>query len=130
MKQITPDITGKAAASASQDKLASSMGSGALDVFATPAMVALMENAACNALLDYLEPGETTVGTELNIKHTSATPAGMDVHAEAVLTGINGREFTFNVKAYDEAGLIGEGEHKRFLVFTETFMAKTNSKKA
>ena len=128
MKDIKTGITGIAEASAEKDKLASSMGSGALDVFATPAMVALMENAAAGALAEYLEGDETTVGTELNIAHTSATPAGMKVRAEAVLTAVNGREFTFDVTASDEAGLIGKGTHKRFLVYGEKFLAKTNSK--
>lgn len=130
MKQITTGITGKAETAAAPERLASAMGSGALDVFATPAMIALMENAACNALASYLEKDETTVGTEMNVKHISATPADMKVSAEAVLTGVNGREFTFDVKAYDEAGLIGEGTHKRFLVTAERFMAKTNSKRS
>ena len=128
MKDITIGTTGTSETSATNDKLASTMGSGALDVFATPAMVALMENAAAGLLSDYLEGDETTVGTELNISHSSATPAGMKVRAEAVLTAVNGREFSFDVSAYDEAGLIGKGTHKRFLVFGEKFLAKTNSK--
>ena len=89
-----------------------------------------MEKSACNAVSDYLEGDETTVGTELNVKHVSATPEGMKVWAEAELTAVNGREFTFAVKAYDESGLIGEGEHKRFLVYGERFTAKAESKKA
>ena len=91
-------------------------------------MVMLMEKSACNCLAEYLENDETTVGTEINIKHVSATPENMKVSAEAVLTEINGREFTFSVKAYDESGLIGEGQHKRFLVFGEKFTAKAKSK--
>ncbi len=128
MKDIITGISGKAEAEVSSDKLASAMGSGSLDVFATPAMVALMEKSACNCLEKFLENDETTVGTELNIKHTSATPNGMNVTAEAVLTNINGREFTFEVKAFDECGLIGCGLHKRFLVYDEKFTAKTNEK--
>ncbi len=128
MKDIITGISGKAEAEVSSDKLASAMGSGSLDVFATPSMVALMEKSACNCLEKFLENDETTVGTELNIKHTSATPNGMNVTAEAVLTNINGREFTFEVKAFDECGLIGCGFHKRFLVYDEKFTAKTNEK--
>ena len=105
------------------------MGSGSLEVFATPMMTALMEKAACNALSDYLEGDETTVGTMLSITHDSATPEGMKVTAEAELTEINGRELVFNVKAEDECGSIGKGTHKRFVVYSEKFMNKTRSKK-
>lgn len=130
MLEIRTGITGKAAEEATGGKLASAMGSGSLDVYATPAMVALMENAACAAIAEYLEEGETTVGTEMNVKHISATPAGMKVTAEAEVTEVNGREIVFTVKACDEAGVIGDGTHKRFLVTADRFMAKTNSKKA
>lgn len=130
MREIIKGTSGKAAEEAASGKLASAMGSGSLDVYATPAMVALMENAACNAIAEYLEDGETTVGTEMNVKHISATPAGMKVTAEAEVTEVNGREIVFTVKAYDEAGVIGEGTHKRFLVTADRFMTKTNSKKA
>ena len=75
-----------------------------------------------------MENDETTVGTELNVKHVSASPVNSDITAEAELTEVNGREFTFTVKAYDNAGLIGEGTHKRFLVFGEKFTAKAKAK--
>ena len=100
-------------------------GSGGLEVLATPAMIALMENAAFSLLKS---EGADSVGTEMNVKHISATPQGMRVCAEAVLTSVNGRELTFSVKASDESGLIGEGEHKRFLVYGEKFTAKTQAK--
>ncbi|MDE6784887.1 MAG: dihydrolipoamide acyltransferase, partial [Ruminococcus sp.] len=100
MKDITINIKGTSSVEVSEDNLAVTMGSGSLKVFATPAMVALMEKAACSCLSDYLDDGETTVGTEMNIKHTSATPQGMNVTAEAVLKSVNGREFTFEVTAY------------------------------
>jgi predicted thioesterase len=128
MKNICIGSVGKASCLVTDSELASSMGSGSLRVFATPAMVALMEKAACNCLENYLEGDETTVGTELIVKHLSATPCGMNVTAEAVLTEVNGREFVFTVKASDEAGVIGEGVHKRFLVFSEKFTAKTYAK--
>ncbi len=128
MKELKTGIKGIAAVKAEKGNLASSMGSGCLDVFATPAMIALMENAACNALADYLEGDETTVGTALDVQHLSATPEGMDVTAEAVLTEINGREFTFEVTASDSAGLIGKGTHKRFLVYSGKFLEKTKAK--
>lgn len=128
MKEINIDIKGTANTTVNESNFAATMGSGSLKVFATPAMVALMEASACDCLAGYLEEGETTVGTELNIKHISATPDTMNVTAEAVLTAVNGREFTFEVKAYDECGEIGCGTHKRFLVYSEKFTAKTYEK--
>ncbi|MDO4864396.1 MAG: thioesterase family protein [Ruminococcus sp.] len=128
MKDITIGSKGTASVRAEKGNLASAMGSGCLDVFATPAMIALMENAACDCLVEYLEGDETTVGTALDVQHLSATPAGMDVTAEAVLTEVNGREFTFDVTASDGAGLIGKGTHKRFLVYGGRFLEKANSK--
>lgn len=128
MKSIEKNVKGTAETKATADKLAVNMKSGSLKVFATPAMVAIMEEAACNCLADYLESGETTVGTEMNIKHISATPENMNITAEAVLTEINGREFTFEVTAFDECGTIGTGTHKRFLVYSEKFTAKTYAK--
>ncbi len=129
MKEIKTGISAEMSVTAEEKYLASSMGSGSLDVFATPAMIALMENAAALCAEPYLEGDETTVGTELNVKHVSATPNGMKVSAEAVLTEVNGRELVFSVKAFDEAGLIGEGTHKRFVVYGKRFMEKTNAKK-
>ncbi len=125
-----PDIgkKGTAQVKVSRPDLASSMGSGCLDVFATPAMVALMENAACSCIADCLEGDETTVGTALNIEHVSASPEGCTVTAEAVLTGVNGRELTFDVSAHDNAGLIGKGTHKRFVVYAARFTEKAKAK--
>ena len=128
MKEIKTGIKGTATVKAEKGNLASAMGSGCLDVFATPAMIALMENAACNALADFLEDDETTVGTALDVQHLSATPEGMEVTAEAVLTAVNGREFTFDVTASDGAGLIGKGTHKRFIVYSGKFLEKTKAK--
>lgn len=128
MKPVEINIKGTAETTVTADKLALNVGSGSLAVFATPSMTALMEESACNCLADYLDKGETTVGTELNIKHLSATPEGMNVNAEAVLTEINGREFTFEVTVHDESGLIGTGTHKRFLVYSEKFTAKAYEK--
>ena len=107
---------------------AKAMGSGSLEVFATPSMVAIMEKASTIALEPYLESGSTTVGTNMNVAHTSATPVGIKVTAEATVTNVNGREITFDVKAFDEVGLIGEGTHKRFIVYAEKFQSKANAK--
>lgn len=128
MKDIKTNISGTAELKVSDRELAVNVESGSLKVFSTPFMVALMEKSACNCLDEYLENDETTVGTEINVKHVSATPAEMQVTAKAILTEVNGREFVFNVKAFDETGLIGEGTHKRFLVNSEKFIQKTYSK--
>ncbi|MBQ8296438.1 MAG: thioesterase family protein [Ruminococcus sp.] len=128
MKTFNIGISGKAELVTDNSTLAVNVGSGSLEVFATPSMTMLMEKAACCCLADYLENDETTVGTELSVKHLSATPSGMKVYAVAEVTEINGREICFSVSAYDEAGLIGSGTHKRFLVFGEKFMAKTLAK--
>ena len=97
-------------------------------IFATPAMIALMENTAFESVADLLDPGCGTVGTALNVKHVSATPVGMKVTCETELIKVDGRALTFSVKAYDEAGLIGEGEHERFIIFEEKFQKKANDK--
>lgn len=100
------------------------IGSGDLAVLATPAMCALMENAAMMAVATQLEEGQTTVGTALNIEHSRATKVGEVITATAVLTEVNGRELKFNIAARDQIGLIGEGTHTRFIVSREKFMAK------
>lgn len=128
MKEINIGASGKAELKTDDSVLAVNVGSGSLEVFATPMMVMLMEKAACNCIAGYLENSETTVGTELCVKHTSATPSGMKVYAEAVVSSVNGRELTFNVNAYDESGPIGSGTHKRFIVYSEKFMTKALSK--
>lgn len=100
------------------------IGSGDLAVLATPAMCALMENAAMMAVAPHLEEGQTTVGTALNIEHLRATPIGKTVTATAVLTEVDGRKLSFNIAARDEKGIIGEGTHSRFVVDRERFMDK------
>ena len=128
MKDITIGLTGTSELTVSENELAKNVGSGSLEVFATPVMIMLMEKAACSCITEYLEGDETTVGTEMNVKHTSATPKNMKVCAEAELREVNGRELIFSVKAYDEAGDIGSGIHKRFLVYGDKFIQKTYSK--
>lgn len=105
---------------------AKSMGSGSLEVFATPALVALMEAAAVNALR--LEAGESSVGTALEITHSAATPVGMKVWAEAELVEIDRRRLFFEVNAYDEVEKIGSGRHERFIIQKERFLSKSNQK--
>jgi predicted thioesterase len=108
----------------SDNLTAASLGSGDMMVLATPAMCALMENAAMMAVAPHLEEGQTTVGTALNIEHSKATKVGEVITATAVLTEINGRELKFNIAARDEVSIMGEGTHTRFIVNREKFMAK------
>ncbi len=105
------------------------VGSGSLEVFATPMMIALMEKASCAALEGHLDEGSTTVGTMVNIEHLSATPVGMEVTVESTVTAVDGRKISFETTAFDEAGVIGKGTHDRFIVNAEKFTAKTYSKK-
>lgn len=103
---------------------AAAMGSGDLSVFATPAMVALMEHAAMKAVAAELEEGATTVGAEMNVTHIKPSGLGAEITATAVLTAVEGRKLTFNVGARDAEGMIGEGVHVRFVVDRTRFMAK------
>ncbi len=104
--------------------LAITAGSGDLEVLATPAMMALMENAAMLAVKDELEEGMTTVGGHISSSHLAPTAKGKTVSATAILTATEGRKLTFKVTAQDENGIIGEGEHLRFIVDRRKFMDK------
>ncbi len=104
-------------------------GSGLFDVFATPAMVAMMEKAAHNAVRQKLPEGYDTVGVEISVKHTKATPKGMKVKSEATLKEVNGNKLLFEVMAWDEEGVIGKGTHIRSIVETEKFMSRIKSNK-
>lgn len=127
---LTIGIKGTQSVTVTNDNTAAAMGSGTLAVFATPAMIALMEKTAYISLQDSLDEGMGSVGTLLNVKHVAATPVGMQVTCESELVEVDGRRLVFTVKAYDEVGLIGEGTHERFIVQNEKFLAKTNAKKA
>ena len=108
----------------SHDHVSAVMGSGDLHVFATPAMVALMENAAMLAVADHLPEGSTTVGAMMNTSHIKPSLVGDMVKTTAVLTGIEGRKLTFEIKAEDSKGIIGEAVHVRYVVDRERFMSK------
>ena len=103
-------------------------GSGTLAVLATPRMIALMEESAYKCIDKYLEDGQSSVGTYLDVKHLAATPVGMEAYAESEVIEVDGRKVVFSVKASDEKGIIGEGKHERFIVFSEKFVAKTYQK--
>lgn len=126
--EIKIGMMGEAATSVEREDTAIEVGSGSLLVYATPCMVALMEGAACEAIASQMPEDKTSVGIELNIQHISATPVGMDVRAEAVVTAIDGSIISFEITAYDETGVIGKGTHKRAVISTQRFLDKTYSK--
>ena len=107
---------------------AASAGSGGQPVFSTPHMVALMETTAWASVEPCMEEGKSTVGTHLDIAHLSASPVGAHVKSESELIEIDGRRLVFKVSASDDAGLIGEGTHERFIIDIEKFMARTEGK--
>jgi predicted thioesterase len=120
--------TGKAESEVTLENTAAEMGSGTLLVYATPAMCALMEQAAVDAVLVHEEDGQTSVGISLEVKHLVSTPVGMKVRAVAEIIEEDGLRLRFAVKAYDENSLIGEGYHERFIVDSEEFLEKANAK--
>ena len=126
--ELEVGLKGKVGTSVEREDTAQEVGSGSLLVYATPCMVALMEGAACEAIADAIPEGKTSVGIELNVSHVSATPVGMEVYAEAEVTAIEKNILTFKVAAYDEAGLIGEGMHKRAVITTQKCLEKTYEK--
>lgn len=103
-------------------------GSGSLPVYATPAMILLVEKAAVALLADKLDNGLTTVGTKLNISHVSATPIGGTITCRCTLTEIDRKRLEFHVEVTDQNGRVGIGAHERFIVASEPFMEKTKSK--
>lgn len=127
--ELRVGIIGKADILVDNSNTAKAMGSGDLAVFATPAMIALMEKAATIAVSEFLPEGSTTVGTMINIKHISATPVGMKVAAQATLVEVDGKKLLFTVEAFDGKEKIGEGQHERFIINSEKFMVRANGKK-
>lgn len=111
-----------------KENTALAVGSGDVEVFATPMMLALMEGAAASGLAQHLPPEQTSVGGQISSSHVAATPVGMTVTATAQVTGIEKNRVTFAVSASDEAGLIGEGEHLRFIVERQKFLARAQAK--
>ncbi len=126
--EIMPGMKATVYSEVEREDTALEVGSGSLLVYATPCMVALMEGAACEAIKEALDEGQTTVGIALNIAHISATPVGLEVHAEATVTAVEGKIITFDIHAYDEIGEIGKGTHQRAIVNSQKFLDKTYSK--
>lgn len=125
---VTVGLKGRAEAVVSDANTAKAACSGALPVFGTPFLCALMEEASWKSIAPHLEEGQSTVGTKLDISHDSATPVGMKVWAESEITQADGKRIVLKVAAYDEKGLIGQGVHERYIVTDERFLAKAAKK--
>lgn len=121
-------IIGQGEILVTEENTAEALGSGSLAVLATPAMIALMEKTARLSVAPYLEDGQSTVGTLINVKHLSASPVGAKVTCRTELVDIDRRRLVFHVECHDDAGLIGEGEHERFIIDEARFMSKAMSK--
>lgn len=126
--ELNIGLKGRAETTVTPENTAQAVGSGLVPVFATPYMIALMENAAVNAVQAALAPDEGTVGTRLDVTHDAATPIGLKVWAEAELVAVEGRKLTFSVAAYDEREQIGGGTHERFVIKPEKFVARAETK--
>jgi len=121
-------IKGHREETATPEKSAQYLDSGNVEVFATVMMIAMMEKTCLDSVLPFLEEGQDTVGTYVDVSHCSATPVGMKVWCDSELVEIDRRRLVFKVAAYDERGLIGEGRHERFIIVKEKFLSKTYSK--
>lgn len=124
---LTMGMTNESILTVEEKHTASAYGSGSIYVFATPAMVGLMENAALNCVDQALGDQWTTVGTHVDVSHIAATKLGKEAKAVAELIAIDGKKLRFKVTAYDEDKKIGEGYHNRYIINQEKFMAKVNS---
>ena len=128
MGQIEPGLAGEATLVVSANQTARHLGSGGVDVLATPIMIALMEDAARTLVDPKLEPGQMSVGVNLDVTHLAATPLGMRVTAKARLVAVEGRKLTFEVEAHDEREKIGEGTHIRAVINVDRFTARARQK--
>lgn len=130
MDTIQPGLAAEQVASVTPELTARHLGSGGADVFATPAMIALMEAAAVAAIDALLLPGQASVGTAIAVRHLAATPLGAEVRARAEVTAVDGREVSFRVEAWDEVERIGEGTHTRFVIDLDRFAKRVAEKAA
>jgi fluoroacetyl-CoA thioesterase len=128
MAELKPGLVGEATLVVEEKHTAYHLGSGGVNVLATPIMIALMEEAGRNAMEYLLEPGQLTVGAALDVKHLAPTPMGMKVTARAELLAVDGRMLTFHVEAHDEREKVGEGTHIRAIINLDKFMARVQSK--
>lgn len=128
MDSIHPGLAGEQTTVVTETLTARHLGSGGIDVYATPAMIALMEGAAIAAIDHLLPEGQASVGIALNVRHLAATPLGHTVRARAEVTSVEGRQVTFAVQAWDESELIGEGTHTRFVIDTARFLQRLQGK--
>jgi predicted thioesterase len=128
MSELQIGLKGVAETPVAEENTAAAMGSGLLPVFATTAMLALMENAAAGSVQPFLSEGQGTVGTRLEVSHLAATPIGLPVRAESELIEIDRRRLVFSVTAEDDFGPIGEGVHERFIIDNAAFMEKVAKK--
>lgn len=126
--ELKAGIKGEAKATVSEDNTAIAFGSGSVRVFATPAMIGLMEKASLSSVDPLLETGFATVGTKVNIKHLAATPIGMNVVVNSLLIEVDGKRLVFEVEARDDVDLIGTGTHERFIVKLDSFFKRAESK--
>lgn len=128
MDNISIGLAAERSETVIESLLATRLGSGSVEVYATPAMVALMESAAVAAIEGLLPEGQSSVGVALDVKHLAATPPGQQVRARAEVAAVDGRKVTFYVQAWDECELIGEGTHTRFVIDVARFMQRVHSK--
>lgn len=128
MKEITIGSVLTKELTVTDDLLACHVGSGIVQVYATPMMIALMENTACECLNPFLDEGETSVGVMMNTTHDAATPAGMKVHVTAEIIAVDRKKVSFSIIAEDEKDVIGKASHDRFVVNKEKFESKAQSK--
>ncbi|MBQ6498675.1 MAG: thioesterase family protein [Ruminococcus sp.] len=126
--EITTGITGEKSVAVKIENTALAMGSGTLRVFATPAMIALIEGCCAESVEDMLPQGITTVGTKVEVEHLAASPLGASILCKSRLTAYDGRRLDFEVEVFDNAGLIGKGTHTRFTVDAQRFIDKAYSK--
>lgn len=128
--EMETGITGQQEEIVTEEKTAKAMGSGELPVYATPAMIALIEKTAWMSVAGELEEGQGTVGTKLAVEHVSASPLGAHITCKTTLVGVDRRRLLFSVEVSDDAGIIGQGTHERFIVDNEKFLTKAKGKLA
>ena len=126
---IKPGVSFTVRQKVAYDDTAAKYGSGLIEVFATPAMIALMENASLKAVYPYLDDDHNTVGFEVNVRHLKSTPVGKSIECKATLTKVDGKKLLFDVVASDEEGVIGEGTHTRYIINLKEFMEKFKKSK-